>query len=825
MNVIDKSMEVDNLLGEIQLMRGLSHKHIVEYLGAFVDTEACYLYIFQEWVPGGSVASLLKKFGPFSPSVVKNYTRQILLGLQYLHANGIIHRDIKGGNILVDDAGTVKLADFGASTKLSQFDKTQETTTIKGTPYFMAPEVLSASRYGRKGDIWAVGCTMIQMLTGEPPWKDRNLKGLIQLHLLLSSWNQGPPPYNCELSADGKQCLELCFQKDENERPTASELLQCSFLRDDDLEDSHNSSFNGRSGRGFGDSQRDMLEDSGILTGLKQEINKAVTKSMAGLPPYKPGSEETMQMIDRKIAERQVGGTNPPSKQYPVTPGNPFASRSAADPNNSALPPSGELSVQGLIDKLPSSTFADVRAPKQSREPASLYPAPLSLQPVGGNIGSTGTTPISTQSQNPFSKGVIAIKNNLPQTQTPVMSGMPNSARSEGETQKLHYLPPSSSSTPRSSQFPTTHAISDDNRNANVRDSLHVIKRRANEKAQQSSNAGNRRNSASSVNQSSNRDSEELTPLPLEDDSEVYYPDGRGSPNQREKSLYKDDAKNLFNTRYYEEKRRNFSDEAEEKHSMSGSLSAASSVPLVETSIPKGSLDRGISVESVADDVGENYSKDLTGSREDISLPSQQDELKFMHSSTEFQMNKIGDKSRKYYPSKFPEAQDEDNKQVNAHNVIMRKSSSVNEVRFQSNRSSPVPRLSALDSNQSRQTEKYVSSASARIARTDPVVEPTTRPYSSKASFVYNDSKASKPNSSVHSPETPEFSDRRSVGQGNPFGRSSLSVSKSHESSAGWYCGKCSAFNVPGIQFCEKCATRKGITGDRKNDSVVPRFN
>ena len=106
-------------------------------------------------------------------------------------------RDIKGGNILVDDMGGVKLADFGASTTIA-FGETQETTTIKGTPYFMAPEVLSESRYGRKGDVWAVGCTIIQMLTGDPPWKDRKLQSLIQLHVLLSTL-EGYPPVNREI--------------------------------------------------------------------------------------------------------------------------------------------------------------------------------------------------------------------------------------------------------------------------------------------------------------------------------------------------------------------------------------------------------------------------------------------------------------------------------------------------------------------------------------------------------------------------------------------------------------------------------------------------
>lgn len=101
---------------EVQLLQNLHHPNIVCYLGT-ERTEAA-LNIFLEYVPGGSIASLLAKFGSFRESVVRVYTKQILLGLEYLHANGIIHRDIKGANILVDNTGMVKLADFGASKKI-----------------------------------------------------------------------------------------------------------------------------------------------------------------------------------------------------------------------------------------------------------------------------------------------------------------------------------------------------------------------------------------------------------------------------------------------------------------------------------------------------------------------------------------------------------------------------------------------------------------------------------------------------------------------------------------------------------------------------------
>lgn len=298
MNILNKSSEIDDLLSEIDLMRGLSHRNIVEYLGAIVDTEHCFLYIFQEWVSRGSVASLLKDLGPFQPGVVRSYTRQVLLGLEYLHAQGIVHRDIKGGNILVHNDGNVKLADFGASKKLGMDRTVEDGGAIKGTPYFMAPEVLSQGHYGRKGDIWAVGCTMIQMFTGEPPWKDRNLRGIMQLHALLVSWDKGPPPCRTAtpLPADAQDCLEMCFQKSETARPTASELLQCLFLREE-LEDS-----SGSCEQSFYASGRDHLEESGTITKLREEISIAqVSKSRTALHSQEGDSSDLIGRVDRQL--------------------------------------------------------------------------------------------------------------------------------------------------------------------------------------------------------------------------------------------------------------------------------------------------------------------------------------------------------------------------------------------------------------------------------------------------------------------------------------------------------------------------------------------
>jgi serine/threonine protein kinase len=133
LNMRNKVEEIKALMSEISLMSGLVHPNIVSYIGAFVDAKDSNVYIFQEWAPGGSIEGLLKTFGALGQKAAQNYMRQVCEGLVYLHAQNIVHRDIKAGNILVD-VDTVKLADFGASTSFAEFEETQATQAIHGTP-------------------------------------------------------------------------------------------------------------------------------------------------------------------------------------------------------------------------------------------------------------------------------------------------------------------------------------------------------------------------------------------------------------------------------------------------------------------------------------------------------------------------------------------------------------------------------------------------------------------------------------------------------------------------------------------------------------------
>ena len=158
--------------------RSLEHPHIVRYIGTV--TQDSKVYIFTEWVPGGSLGDVLKRFGKLSVDVVRKYTRQMLLGLQHLHAKNVIHRDIKPGNVLISTNGVVKLADFGESEKLEIFadGSVRGMSRLMGTPYYMSPELirLDPDATGREADVWALGATVLHLVTGVSPWKESGCK-------------------------------------------------------------------------------------------------------------------------------------------------------------------------------------------------------------------------------------------------------------------------------------------------------------------------------------------------------------------------------------------------------------------------------------------------------------------------------------------------------------------------------------------------------------------------------------------------------------------------------------------------------------------------
>ncbi|PNY11898.1 mitogen-activated protein kinase kinase kinase anp1-like protein [Trifolium pratense] len=229
---------VKELEEEVKLLKDLSHPNIVRYLGTVREEDT--LNILLEFVPGGSISSLLGKFGAFPEAVIRTYTKQILLGLEYLHKNGIMHRDIKGANILVDNKGCIKVADFGASKQVVELATISGAKSMKGTPYWMAPEVILQTGHSFSADIWSVGCTVIEMATGKPPWSQQYQQEVAALFHIGTT--KSHPPIPDHLSAGAKDFLLKCLQKEPILRLSASELLQHPFVTGQNMDSISHSS-------------------------------------------------------------------------------------------------------------------------------------------------------------------------------------------------------------------------------------------------------------------------------------------------------------------------------------------------------------------------------------------------------------------------------------------------------------------------------------------------------------------------------------------------------------------------------------------------------
>ncbi|KAJ3202679.1 hypothetical protein HDU82_007178 [Entophlyctis luteolus] len=227
----EKSKQIEALEREIEFLKELSHENIVRYLGfELVDAS---LNVFLQYVSGGSISSLLSKTGKLDLLVARYFTFQVLCGMAYLHSKNIIHRDIKGANILVDVDG-ISLA-YQRMTRMS----------MQGTIQWMAPEVAVANQsasmastaptkpdgpkkgYSAKVDIWSLGCVVLEMLSGKAPWHEVSQALQVILHL----GHGKRPAFPTELPESAQAFLDSAFTVDPEQRPTALELLEKDFCR------------------------------------------------------------------------------------------------------------------------------------------------------------------------------------------------------------------------------------------------------------------------------------------------------------------------------------------------------------------------------------------------------------------------------------------------------------------------------------------------------------------------------------------------------------------------------------------------------------------
>ncbi|MBW0548967.1 hypothetical protein O181_088682 [Austropuccinia psidii MF-1] len=222
----DDIMEIQQ---EISHLADCDCQYIVKYYGSFV--RGYKLWIIMEFLSGGSCLDLLKP-GPFPEIAIQTVMHELLLGLNYVHTQKKIHRDIKSANILVSSTGKVKLADFGVATQLSTHKSKRH--TFVGTPFWMAPEVIKQSSYNEKADIWSLGITAIELAKGKPPLSEYHpLRVLFLIPKAKSpTLEDNLPSDRLALYSDEfKNFINLCLLKDVHKRPTAIQLLNHPFIR------------------------------------------------------------------------------------------------------------------------------------------------------------------------------------------------------------------------------------------------------------------------------------------------------------------------------------------------------------------------------------------------------------------------------------------------------------------------------------------------------------------------------------------------------------------------------------------------------------------
>lgn len=362
---------LQGVMGEIELLKTLNHTNIVKYLGSFKTKS--HLYIILEFMENGALSSIIKpnKFGVFPEPLVAVYISQVLQGLRYLHEQGVVHRDIKGANILTTKEGLVKLADFGVAAKLGELEEHSDELhqNVVGTPYWMAPEIIEMTQVTPASDIWSVGCLIVELLTGSPPYFE--MQPMSALFRIVSDEH---PPLPDSLSPLAEDFLRKCFQKDPKMRPDAQALLQHEWLKYHHKTLRHSwSRTQGRRG-GSGGGRTDAHES--VSSVVERILAETVTDPADGGKPDLPGAGAE--------AHRSAHGAHAAPSPHPLSPGarSPTAA-TAAMAAAAAGPADASLAGNAALEAAAAATAVAEQAGEPALAPTGRPPSSMTARSDG----------------------------------------------------------------------------------------------------------------------------------------------------------------------------------------------------------------------------------------------------------------------------------------------------------------------------------------------------------------------------------------------------------------------------------------------------------